>query len=548
VNIRERIGQWAVPDAMEAREALPGLVDAVCELKETVTLQGRKLEDIGFANIDGTPRNIGSIRKECYSLWQSNPLAWYCSLLLKSFIFGGGLAKPKARNEDIQKYIDDLWDDPGNQKFIFGIDGAGGLSDKLLYEGELSLGLYVADSGLFTARCFDAEEIAEVIVDPDDRGTVLGYRRIAKRREYDFANGRYKSGASRKIYHPDTSNPNAESEEAFKDVDGNLRAYIYHLKENTDVNDHRGFPALERARPWLKEHKKFMERRCAIQAAMAAYIAKVTAKGGGSAALAGLKQQLQSTFASGANATGERNPAPMAGYWLQNEALDLEQLKFDTGGASAKEDLRALLMMVGIALGWLPHYLGELETSNLSTAEKVELVTLKVIEYLQNWWAKHYRSIIEFGLMQAAQAGTYRLPVEVEVKGSPASWRLRPSGADIDITIDIDFPPITLDVLKDTLDALGGAVESGIMRRTKAAEIALRTVRDNNIAEELERFEDEAAAQQRQLDGRGNPANGDGNGDEPPVQQTREALETLILEARGILEDLESGDDETEED
>ena len=63
---------------------------------------------------------------------------------------------------------------------------------------------------------------------------------------------------------------------------------------------------------WAKASRKFLEHCMAVKAALAQIAMTITTKGG-QQALEGIKQQLQSTVATGNSSWYEQNPTAVAG-------------------------------------------------------------------------------------------------------------------------------------------------------------------------------------------------------------------------------------------
>lgn len=153
---------------------------------------------------------------------------------------------------------------------------------------------------------------------------------------------------------------------------------------------------LESALDWSRENRKFMQARSAVIQAVARYIYKLTSKGS-SKGLKDLRKRLETTLTA---STGrETNPPPVAGsMWLQNQGLNLELQKQDTGARNATDDADMLMRMFGSGVNLPLHYFADARTGNLATATAMELPLLKAFEMYRQLWTDGYLDMYRYVL------------------------------------------------------------------------------------------------------------------------------------------------------
>lgn len=137
----------------------------------------------------------------------------------------------------------------------------------------------------------------------------------------------------------------------------------------------------------------------------------------------------------------ERRPG--ANTIIENEASNLEQMKFDTMSNNAYLDMRMFNRLAGIGSGVFEHYLGDPSTGNLATATAMELPMLKLFEFKQQRWADVLGEILNFVVLQGIRHGAIsgKGAVVIDQSGGYPLWVMEPMKG-VDLTIDTIFPPI----------------------------------------------------------------------------------------------------------
>ena len=326
------------------------------------------------------------------------------------------------------------------------------LSDDLLVDGELFLTFFVnKQGGDSTLRHIDTLEVTEIVKDPEDKETVLYYRR-------DFTMG--KNNAPTTWYYPDWQ---AEPE-ALARADLPKGAIIASkMKDTTDVvvlhvaineTDGRGWPLMTRGAPWAKAYWNFLQDRAAIARKVAMYVDKLRVKGG-SRALDAVKSAVQSSMVTDSGGW-ETNPPAVAGSdWLENEAVKRERLPQATGAGDARIDGMTIVSQAGIGMGITnPALLGRPDAmQNRATARELALPMIRRWDRYQLLWGSVWRDVVEIVLSMKEKYGDE----SYEDKGANVST---------DAAIQID-----LDILSKAVIEL---VVAGLMPKKQAMLIILK--------------------------------------------------------------------------
>lgn len=453
-------------------------------IMENMTLYQRTLEDIGWINLSqdsATPNLfVGEGYKKmlrlCKTYYYRNPLAGHWVHLTTAFVFGEGVGVPKAKDENVQKIIDGFWNNPDNQLALTGFQAQQLLSNKIQYEGNLFFVLFSDDKGDVRVRILNAEEVEDVIRDPEDRMRPNFYKIGVTNQKYSFAGDAYNVSMQRYMYYPDWNNFNID--DFGVPADKLTDAVIFHIKINCDINDKFGVPELYRGIDWIKAHKDMAGDLATMIKSLSTLAWRKKVKGT-PAQVATLKGAM--------NAKSDlSNKGPSAGSTqYENEGVDTTAINTPTGGAVIGEKgLKAMQLMVCAASGLFYHYFGDPETGNLATTTSMELPMIKKFAIYQALWQSVYKSILDYQIFKKIEVGL--LPGSVEYDEKTRRMLVAPR---VDTFIDIDFPPIIEKDLKILAEALEIGKRNNLISDESAAQLYLLSAKLNNIQEEIEKID-----------------------------------------------------------
>lgn len=340
------------------------------------------LEDQGWVNLSNMSSNIITSAERITTVKEArlyslkDPLARRAVALMTDYSFGQGVTW-NMKDEPAKKLLETFWNAPANKPML-SAKGQRKSSDKLLVDGEVFLAVFLGTQGNATIRRIDPLEIVEFITNPDDLEDVRYYKR-----EWVDA-----QGSSHTNYY--RSFANIKDEEC-KDSIGtshqkNADALIYHLAIN-DLGQ-RGNSYLLPVIEWIKLYRKFLASRVAIMLALARFAWKQKTKGG-QTAVDTLKAKLhEKEVKAGATI-------------VENEGVDTQPIKTETGASEAYQDGRMIKLQVAAGTGWPEQYFGDISIGNLATAKTVELPVQKMCESYQAIWQGAYEDIFQLILTQA---------------------------------------------------------------------------------------------------------------------------------------------------
>ncbi len=389
---------------------------------------------------DLSPKNRKEMYERAIEAWMSDPLVGHIVNLTSWFVMGEGITFA-ASDERVHLTLDDFWSDKETkwdslQRLI---------SDELQVFGEIFLRLFVNPlSGRVKAVLLDPKEIVDIARD-DANGQPARYLRRYTRRVYrDSLNAGISGGFEYDEEEADEIIPAGE---------------IIHLTVNSLSSSMRGISELYRILPWLELYSQWLRDRVSLNRARAsfAYLRKVP----------GSPAQAKDVFERDP-ITGRVRPPRAGSVLVVNEGEEWQVLHPDVGAGDAKEDGRALKLMIAAGSGIFEHYFGDPSTGNLATTKSMELPMLKKFEARQRLLATFYRGLFGRVIHEAKAAG--RLP------------------SDCDESVEVEFPPIVRSEVADITQTLIAQLGAGLISKRRALSIN-PWVEDAEL--ELKRSEDE---------------------------------------------------------
>ena len=459
----------------------------------------RTIEDLGWVRIgsdQGDARallgvDLYELMRRCKKAWIVNPLVGHAVHLTTAFVFGQGVTEPKAQDDRVQKVISDFWQDPDNRISLTSPAAQAGLSNKLQYEGNLFLALFVnRQTGQVKVRPLDPQTISEIIRLPNDNMRTSFFKQSMAGGQFNFVTGAYSPSTDptkfRYIPSYDLGDPDSFGiPEVRKAWDNENYACVMHVRVNTDPLDKWGIPEVYRSIDWVNAHRDMAGDMATVIRSQAMYMWQKKVKGT-SGQINALKSALQMT-------SGQSVPKPAAGSThMSNPAVEFEPIDTPTGAAQIHEiGLRQMRLIVAASFGIFEHYFGDAGNANLASTKAMELPMLKLFQSRQQFWTGVLDELMQFVVNQAVMAGM--LPGTADVNPSDNRWVIE---TPVDRAIDIDFPPILDEDLMALATAMTTAKEGRLVSEETAAKQFMIGAGINNIEEELERIEEDKAEAQ----------------------------------------------------
>ena len=385
-----------------------------------------------------------------YSL--QDPLASQSIRLHTDYTFGTGMSS-MAKDKSAQKILEEYWNAPKNRA-ILSANGQRKSCKKGLIDGDVFFVLYLGIStNIPTIRWIDPLEITEIISDPNDRESVMFYRRVW----FDPQGQSHET-----IYRSHTNIDDIPSVDAQrKGLAATDDGIVFHLALNT--NSQWGNPLLVSALDWLRQYRKFLAARIAINQALARFAWRLKVKGG------------QAAVDAQRNKLNQEDGAPEAGSTIaENEGVDMTPIKTDSGAKNAEADAKLLKLQIFAAAGFPETYYGDVDAGNLATAKTAELPVIKMIQSEQQVWEDLYEDIDNAVLAHR--------------KVSPDKWY-----------VDRNWPPISprdaSEFAKAITEIVGAFPPFGTSKAVMQAALSSLGIDDTaEVIEELEKIEQEEEA------------------------------------------------------
>jgi hypothetical protein len=408
----------------------------------------------------------------------TNPVAKQVRALWTNYGVGTGFDW-RPRTQGAKAIVDAVTQNPDN-KCVFSVKGQRKTSDIYLTDGELFWVVFGAGMDAKLRR-IDTLEITDIAYDPNDFESSRYYIRTLgahgiQERKVIYADWRNtslldgvlrdgtrvnvketKTGADIKFIDPRTGHTKNEA----TPITFAKGASMYH--DMFDGTGRRGQSLFIATLPWLHAQNHFMRDRTAIMSALATHAYKAKVKGG-QAAVTAMVSQIKSTL-SNTNPIDD-NPKYTAGStWVENDSINLEAMKQETGAAAARVDGDMLMNQAGLGAGIFAQYLGRGDLPNYAMANSMEGPMVKqweaYQEQLEDLYQVLFRVILRGAVKPKAEIVDVDTP-ELIRKDTPAMvdaitklYAVNPALAGSDemtlqlLTLfDIDNPQLVIEQIK----------------------------------------------------------------------------------------------------
>lgn len=369
------------------------------------------------------------IARKARRVWESDPMAGAAVDLLNDFTFSRGVPKPRARDEAVQQILDEAWNDVDNQAVLTSYAAQVALGTDLSLQSNLFLTVFDdGDDGRVKLSLMPHDRVIDVVRDSENPMRILYYVVEPMDQEWDFDNDRLKtaqdlaSGGRGGVIAPDGKRAvkyyehwlncrmlreqGVEFTEAPKEKLAPGR--IYHISTNRGSEMAFGVPRMQRVMRWLSGYNEVVAARVDMAKAAAAFIMKrkITGTPGQVARLAQQAVSRRSELGQAAVVgTGTQVPPAVGSVLNENDTVQHEPLKLDSGSAGANTDAQMIRAQVSAATRWPQHYLGDVGASSLAGATAIELPVLKLVEANQELFENLFRAFLDRVIERAVEVG-----------------------------------------------------------------------------------------------------------------------------------------------
>lgn len=446
------------------------------DLAESVTDLVSALYEPGwvrFANVterEFDPQALIQMRSICRLMAVKNPLIKRGLGLRAAYVWGQGCeisaranGKTSPGEQDVQAVVAAFLDEPSNRAAVTGGAARTQLEHALGHDGEVFIALFTSPStGEVQARPVPADEIVEIIYDPQDRYRPWYYRRRWQLTTISPATGLTSVEAVEEFYPAVGYRPRSQPKQ-FGPYAVNWDAPILHVPVNRPLGWSRGIPDVYAAVDWARAYKIFLEDWATLVKALSRFAWRMTAKGSQKAA-------VKTKLAAAPSTDPATGKALDVGATALMPADAMLQAIPKSGATIDSESGRPLAAMVAAGMGVpVTMLLGDPGTTgNRATAETLDRPTELEMQQRQELWADAYRRMIHYVIVEAVRApkGPLRGVITVDGRGRETVAL----AGDTSTTVDVVFP----DLDETAPDVLVKAIVEADSTRTMRPEVVLR--------------------------------------------------------------------------
>lgn len=497
-------------------------------LRESVTELEQRLSDPGWQRFavlteaEFTDEGRRQMRAVCRLASVANPLLKRGLSLRSAYVHGQGMQVTARANgtegtgeQDVQAVVNEHVDDDGNQRAWYGAAARDRLERTLGTDGELYACLFTRPmTGDVQIRVVLADEITEIICNPDDRTEPWLYRRVWCETRYTGADG-VPQQTTREQFHPAVGYRPAARAKRLGTVDIAWDAPILHVDVNRPEHWQHGIPDVYAAINWARAYKTYLEQWATLMSALSRYAWRTTASGSKQA-----KQVRAAVAASSPYRPETADPSHIGQMVVTGQGDTLEAIP-KSGATIDSESGRPLAMMVASALD-LPvtMLLGDPgQTGARAVAETLDQPTELAMKQRREVWRAADLRILRYVLAESVRAPRGALKGTIR-RDTFRDRELFDLAGDTDPTIDIFFPDLDDVDAKDVVEAVARAAETKVLPPEVTLRLLLAALGVRNVDTIVEDMIDE--------DGlfiwpEAPPVDSEPADDEPPDEQTDES-------------------------
>lgn len=397
---------------------------------------------------------LKSITRLARLMYLKNPAIQRGVNIQRDYVFGQEVTI-QAEDADVDEVVQAFLDDAKNQVELTSHRALLDKEVELALLGNLFFVFFVRPAdGRVRVRTLPADEIEEIVSNPEDAKEPWYYKRVWTERKLDLASGNLGEPVVHTVYYPDWRYQPATKPAKIGEGTVAWDAPVFHVRAGGLPGMRFGVPEVYAALDWARAYKSFLEDWATIVRAYARFAWKVTTKGGATGITAA-RNRLATTLAAG---SGETNPQPPAGSAFVASAeggADLQPVR-TAGATTAAEDGRRLLLMVAATFGFPETFWGDTDVGTLATAKSLDRPSELKIVSRQALWRGVLKAILNFVVYHAVRAGQLDGTAEPEDDGTPSvELAVDPeTGEPRSQAVEVIFPPVVEHAVTETVGAI----------------------------------------------------------------------------------------------
>ncbi|WP_026931216.1 hypothetical protein [Glycomyces tenuis] len=281
-SVRSRITAPVREELTAERNNNELLSEAVADLErhlyEPEWIRLAALTEVEFS-VDG----MRQLRAICRLMTLKNPMIKRGAALRAAYVWGQGVeitarANGKNGQQDVQAVVTAFLDDPGNQRTITSAQAQSEHEHALYTDGEQYLACFTNPrTGFVQVRKLPADEITEIITNPEDTTEPWFYRRQWTQVGYD-AQGTRTTQTRERLYPCIDYKPRFRPR-VFAGVEVAWDAPVIHQAVNRPSGWQHGVPDSYASIDWARAYKVFLEDWATVVKALSRFAFRMTSKG-----------------------------------------------------------------------------------------------------------------------------------------------------------------------------------------------------------------------------------------------------------------------------
>lgn len=476
-------------------------------------------------------------------MFLKNPLVQRGVNVQAYYVFGQGVSI-SHEDEAVDAVIQAFLADTSNREEL---TSNAAMLDKerlLQIEGNVFLVLFGdVVTGRVRVRSIPADEVQEIVTNPEDAREIWYYKRLWSQEEIDLASGSTVT-TQQTAWYPDWRYRPAARPATIGGNQVRWDAPVKHVRVGGLGDMRFGVSEVYAQIDWARAYKEFLEDWATLTRAYSRFAHKLTVPGG-ARGVASAKSKLGTTYASSAGSEAETNPPPTVGStFIAGQGVDLQPMRIGGANVSA-EDGRRLLLMVAAGAGLPETFYGDTSVGTLATARSLDRPTELRMLTRQTLWSDVLQDVLSYVLETAIRAGKLSGRVVAELDGTP---RLELAG-DAKPDATIAFPSLLEhdpgEMVRAIVSAatLDGKAAAGTMDDETLIRLLLAALGVKDADQVLAALADEEEPEEPQPDGSDGSDEPDGEDEPDREERTAEALMVAaVQELRGAVARLVEGD------
>jgi hypothetical protein len=438
---------------------------------------------VAQADVEFSAEGLRQLRAMCRLFAIKNPLIKRGLALRSAYVWGQGVEiaaradghDDEEGEQDVNAVVQGFLDNKANQRAVTGPSARDQLEHALGTDGDVFIALFTKPvSGAVQARVLVADEIADVICNPDDSSDPWYYRRQWMENTLNETTGTVQP-TMRTTYYPAVGYRPQSRPTSFA---GNLIAWdapLLHVAVNRTLGWKRGVPDSYAAVDWARAYKEFLEDWARLMRSLARFAWKATSPGNRAAAVRARIAQPPTRGLDGEpNSAGATAVLPPD---VALEAISKSGATIDAGSG------RPLAMMVAAALGVPVTMLlaDPGQTGARATAETLDQPTELEMGQRRALWTEAYRTMLDYVIAESVRAPKGKLAGKIT--RDDYDQEVVTLDGDTPTTVDITWPdlddidPLTL------VQAIVQADSTGTVRPEEILRLLLTALGVRNVDE-----------------------------------------------------------------